>query len=516
MLIIRLLSWGSMERPTYRLSGWMPSAVMTAVLGLAALAAAGHVSLFAQEAGPVADATGRAFPIVPQSLTRATGGAGVPLPPVPVLTLDTAVSLALSIGTPVQSARFAVANAQTEVTRSYSGVLPSIAVSGARTVTSGNPLVGSRATEPWNTQFEVLGYSLQTSLNLLGGVSAYPGIRSAQFYRQTLDLTLERTRQSVALDVSQAFLQTVLDSELVAISARNVAVSQEQVVQLQELVRVGKRPPSDLYQAQAQASANQSMYLDAVNRKQADQIALLQRVHIDPLRTVVIATPPMDTTMLDTHYLDTAAVAEAALHRRPDLQSAQAAIDATRWGVRRALSENLPSLSIGYTLFSTGRVFDYAYQDGVPQITTPQSSLASQVGNQATGILSIGVNYNFYSLFQSHLDAQEARVAYSSARLVEGDVQRSVTGDVARAISEYGVAIQRMEATASGLAAAQSAFDLVSGRYNVGFASIVDLLAAQAALAQAQSFRAQAVVQLSLAKRALAYAMGYQPTDRLP
>jgi len=470
----------------------------------------------AQVTGREQDTTRNAVPRpipVPPAPAQATA---MSTEPPPVLTLDTAVALALVVGTPVQQARFGSANARTEVARSYSGMLPSIAAGGARTVTAGDPLVGARATVPWNTQFEAMGYQLQTSLNLLGAMSAYPGVRSAEYVRQTYDLTLERTRQSVALDVSQAFLQTVLDSELVVIAAQNVAVSQEQVVQLQELVRVGKRPPADLYQAQAQASANQSIYLDVVNRQRADEIGLLQRVHIDPQRAVVIATPALDTTILGSQYLDTTRVAADALQRRPDLQSAQAAIDASRWGLRRAANENMPALSIGFTLFSTGRVFDYAYQAGVSQIGTPQTPLGTQVGNQATRIFSIGIGYNLFDLFRSRLDVQEARVAYGSAQVAEGDVKRAVTGDVARAIGEYGVAVQRMASTASGLAAAQAAFQLVSGRYNVGFASIVDLLTAQAALAQAQSLRAQAVVQLSLAKRAIAYAVGLQPTDRLP
>ena len=441
---------------------------------------------------------------------------GRTVPSVRVLTLDTAVVLALTVATPVQQARFASANARTEIGRSYLGIVPSLTVSGIRSFTQGNPLVGSRATEPWNTQYEVMGYQLQTSLNLLGAMSAYPGIRSAEYARETLDLSLERTRQAVTLDVSQAFLQTVLDSELVVIAAQNLAVSQEQVVQLGELVRVGKRPPADQYQAQAQASANQSALFDAINRERADEIALLERVHIDPQRSVLLETPALDTTPLGPQYLDTTGVADAALRRRPDLQSAQAAIDATRWGIRRAANENMPELVLGLGTYSTGRVFDYAYQAAVPQITTPQSSLSTQVGSQGTWYFSVGVSYSLFDVLRSHLDVQEAQVAFGSAEVAEGDVRREVTGDVARAISEYGVSVQRMASTASGLAAADAAFQLVSGRYDVGFASIVDLLSAQAALAQARSLRAQAVVQLSLSKRAVAYAMGLAPTDHLP
>ncbi len=499
-----------------RYARWRARGRVLATLGATIATIAAPCISSAQQPGLTRDTTRAGLPVaIPLPVTPRPATA-MSTPPPTVLTLDTAVALALAIGTPVQQARLASANARTEATRSYSGILPSIVGTGARTLTNGNPLVGSRATAPWNTQFEVMGYSLQTSLNLLGAVSAYPGIRSADYTRQTYDLSLERTRQSVALDVSQAFLQTVLDSQLVVIAAQNYALSQEQVVQLQGLVRVGKRPPADMYQAQAQASANQSLYLDAINRQRVDEIGLLQRVHIDPQQTVAIATPALDTSLLSAQYLDTTRVATAALDRRPDLQSAQTGVDAARWGIRRASSENMPSLSVGFTLFSTGRVFDYAYQDGVPQVTTPQSPLGTQIGSQATRIFSIGLGYNLFDLWRSNLDRQEAQAAYGLAQVAEGDVKRAVTGDVARAIGEYSVSVQRMASTASGLTAAQAAFDLVRGRYNVGFASIVDLLTAQAALAQAQSLRAQAIVQMSLAKRAVAYAMGFQPTDRLP
>lgn len=460
-----------------------------------------------------ATAQAQALPGPPQSTMQSSSSAQAG--PQLTLTLDSAVALALRVATPVQQGQFSSAIAGTELTRGYGALLPSVSVGGARTVLTGNTLVGSRALVPWDTRFETMGYQLSTSLNLLGGLTAYPAIKSAEYTRNAYDLSLERTRQSVALDVSEAYLQTVLDSQLVAIARQNSAVSQQRVDQLQELVKVGKRAPADLYRSQAQASADESAVYDAVNRQRADQIALLQRLHIDPQRPVSLPAPALDTTNVDQRYLDTLALVSEALQRRSDFQATQSEVDATRWGIRRASNEALPTLSVGFTLFSTGRVFDRALQDGVNQITTTQSPLADQVGEQGTTILSVGLGYNFFDLFRSRLDAQEARVAYSSAELTASDVQRQVAGDVARGISEYGVAVQRLASTASGLASAQAAYDLVSGRFEVGFSSIVDLLTAQVALFQARSLRAQAVIQLSLAKRALAYAVGLTPTDSL-
>jgi outer membrane protein len=432
------------------------------------------------------------------------------------LTLDSAIALALRVATPVQQGRFAAANAGTEVTRSYAGLLPSVGGTAGRAVTTGNPLVGSRAMAPWDTRFETMGYQLSTSLNLLGGLMAYPGIRAAQYTKQAYGLTLARTEQSVALDVSQAYLQAVLDSQLVTLATQNVDVSRQRVGQLSELVRLGKRPPADLYRAQAQQSADESAVFDADNRLRSDQIALLQRIHIDPQETVVLVPPQLDTTLLGPAYRDTAALVSEALRQRLDLRSAQTEIDATRWGIRRASNEDLPSLAIGFGLFSTGRVFDRATQSGVNQVTLSQPSLADQVGEQATTVFSVGVGYNLFDLFRSRLDRQEAQVAYGSAQLAAGDVRREVAGDVSQAVGEYGVAVNRLGSTAVGLSAAQAAFDLVSGRFEVGFSSIVELLTAQAALFQAQNLRAQAIVQLGLAKRAVAYSIGLQPTDQLP
>jgi outer membrane protein len=91
-----------------------------------------------------------------------------------------------------------------------------------------------------------------------------------------------------------------------------------------------------------------------------------------------------------------------------------------------------------------------------------------------------------------------------------------VSGDVAQSLGDYATAVQQLTASAAGLAAAQQAYDLVNGRFAVGFASIVDVTTAQAQLVQAQSQRAQAIVSLSLRKRAVAYALGFDPGQPLP
>lgn len=432
------------------------------------------------------------------------------------LTLDSAVALAVRGATPVQYARFSAQVAGAEVARSYAQLLPNAAVIGYRTYDRGNQLVGSTAIVPWESRIETMGYQLSTSLNVLGAFSAYPGVRAARETRVAAGYSLARTTQAAALDAEQGYLQVILGRRLVDIARTNDSVSREDVNRVAELVRIGKRPPADLYRAQAQQGADEAAVYDAINRQRADQISLLQLLHVDPRERVTLDDPPLDTAALGPQYTDTAVLAGAALARRADLESADAQVDAKRWGVRRAGAEALPRLSLGFSILADGRVFDQTLLNGSDQITGMQTALAPQVGNQTTTLVSIGLGYDLFNVFRTRVDAQEARVAYAAAQLGAEDVRLQVTGDIARAIGEYDVARQRLFSARTGLAAAQASYDLTAGRFNVGFATILDLITAQAAFAKAREIDAEAVIQISLSKRALAFALGLDPTDRLP
>jgi outer membrane protein TolC len=53
-------------------------------------------------------------------------------------------------------------------------------------------------------------------------------------------------------------------------------------------------------------------------------------------------------------------------------------------------------------------------------------------------------------------------------------------------------------------------------RFQVDFATIVDVTTAQSALVQAQSLRVQAIFNVALRKRAVGYALRLNPTTPLP
>jgi outer membrane protein len=432
------------------------------------------------------------------------------------LTLDSAVTIAVHNATPVLVATNATRLTGALVLERYGQFLPDLNGNAGFSQYVGTPLLSGAAIIPTSSRFRDLNYSVSTTLNLFNGFADIAGLKSAIATRSAADLSLERVKQTIALDVAQAFFSVILDDQLVTIAQQNLAASNTRVEQLTELVRVGKRPPADLYRQQAQAAADQSTLADAQNRVHVDQITFLERLRLDPRQPATLVPPTADTTPLGAQYVETNALVQDATTRRVDLTAANARVTATHEDITRARSGYLPELDLGAAVFSAGRFFDYANDAGKSILTTPETPLWDQVGRQTTGVLSLGLNWHFFDRFQTQLAIQQARFSYDSAQYAYQDLRYQVGGDVAQALGDYQTSLEQLAATAAGLTAAQQAYDLENGRFAVGFASIVDITTAQAALVTAQSLRAQALINLSLRKRAVAYALGYDPAQPLP
>jgi outer membrane protein len=431
------------------------------------------------------------------------------------LTLDSAVSLAIRGATPVLRAQDVTRLSGAVVLQRYGQFLPDLNGNAGFSQYVGDPLLGQRQIVPTNTRFRDLDYQVSTTLNLFNGFSDIAGLKAALANRTAADLTLERVKQTIALDVTQSYLAVILDQEIVSIATQNLATSSQRVEQLQGLVNAGKRPPADLYRQQAQAAADLSTLVDARNHVRTDEIGLLERLRLDPHQPLALAAPPTDTSALGAQYTESDGLIREATDRRSDLQAAHSRVEATAKGIDQARSGYLPQVDLGAEVFSAGRFFDYGNTAGVSVITQPQTPLWDQIGRQTTGVLSLGLNWYAFDRFKTRLSVETARVSYDSARYADEDLRLQVSGDVAQALADYQAAAQQLAASAAGLTAAQQAFDLVNGRFQVGFASIVDVTTAQAALVQAQSLRAQAIVNVVLRKRGVAYALGFSPAQPL-
>lgn len=425
-----------------------------------------------------------------------------------VLTLDSCLAIAEHNATAVQTAQASVRLSGMEVLRRHGEFLPNAVLNAGYQRQDGTTFLSQSTVVPTSTRFTTLGYSVSTTLNVFNGLSDRAALKAALEARDAASFSLLRARQQVAYDVTQAYLQAILDRQLVRIAEQILTLSETREAQLVELVNVGRRAPPDLYRQQAQTAADRVAVVDAKNRQRADEILLLRRLRLRPDSGYQFVEPPADTTRLMGTSDDVPTLIAEARGQRADLRAAEARALAADLDVRRARGGYLPKVNVGLAYFGDARVFDKQIQNGASVLPPNQNELWGQLGNQSSYALAVGVTWNIFDRFATKIDVERARLGQTLSRLAYEDLQLQVDGEVRQAEAEYQAGFDRLAAAHAGIVAADTAFAAVAARYETGLASFVDVITTQTQLAAARAQEAQALVAFTLSKRVLALALG--------
>ena len=431
------------------------------------------------------------------------------------LTLAQSIDVALKQATPIQIAREDERVAAARVLSAYGRFLPAAAAGVSAYTEQGTALLSQSSLLPYDATFHGAVVGLSTGFTIFDGLRDRAGLRAAISRRDGATMTLARAREEIANDVSEAYYRVVLDDRLTKVARANLELSQRRLAQLVGQVGAGMKAPPDLYRQQALTREDEAAVIAAETKGSADRIALLRRLRLEPARPVAVSSEVPDTATVPTDSLDVTQLSRVALSQRPDLAAAGDERRAAEAGITEAHGALLPRVAFEFDLVDAGRIFSRQQQNGIDLLgaknAPPQSSLGSQLGHQFSGIVSLGVSVPLFDRWQARAEVERAEAVAERSRLAEEDLHDRIVGEVAQAVDEIRSAARTLDAASAQAAAAQKAYDAVSGRYDVGMATFIDVATAQTDLARARSSVEAAVVNQALARQHLATALGNTP-----
>ncbi|MCR4304846.1 MAG: TolC family protein [Gallionella sp.] len=196
---------------------------------------------------------------------------------------------------------------------------------------------------------------------------------------------------------------------------------------------------------------------------------------------------------LDIFERDITELIEEARQRRPDLQAAAAQVRAAEASADAARAADRPTISL--------------------IASADQNNIAGASSRGST----IGINLNV-PIFSGFAPAYRVRVAeaQTDARNARFEQLRlQVALDVWTAYQRLTTATQSLRTTADLLNSAGQSGDVALGRYKAGVGSMLDVLNAQSALANARQQRIRSNFDWNVSRAALAQAMGSLDTSLL-
>lgn len=423
-------------------------------------------------------------------------------------TLDECIAIALKNSTAIIKGQNAVELSGAQVLAAHGQFLPDAVFNGAFTYTGGTNLLTVTLPTLVNSQRTNINYQITSNINIYNGYANRASLKAALLSKEMAELSLERAQQQVKLDITQAYLQVILDKQIVDFAQLNYQTSKQREDQLIELVRVGRRAQSDLYQQQAQTSLDQQFLTNTINKLNNDKVLLLQRLRINPAENYEFADASIDENPLGPEYASEQALIEKAISQRADLKSSQRSQDAALWYVKRYKSGYLPRVNMNAGAYGVAANFSKLYVNGNDQLPPDQRTMGTQLSDQIYGVVSLNVGWTLFDKYATKSNVAAARIYAANARVDYENVNIQIVTEVKQALLNYNTALQQTETSQKGLQAATQAFETLTGRYNVGSANFIELSNAQNNLLLAKQNRAQASINLFLQKRSIDFYLG--------
>lgn len=393
--------------------------------------------------------------------------------------------------------------------------------------------LSSQTVESFNT-----GVSAQITLYDGGRTRAL--VNQARLDRASAEASGERTRQTVAADVAERFLQLLLDRQLVEIQTEQLDAARQQLDRAERLVAAGARPESDLPAQRATVAERVAALAQATASVARDRVRLLDRIGLGPLAEVQFIGPDLADLeaagLLGGEAPEVEALVEAALAGRLDLRAQSIAVDAAVAGEDLARTVSKPNLSAfgqvgtGYSSLQRRLVdpdapllqIPVTLPDGTPILfgtdpfvieqpsstETERTPLFAQLTDNRSGSLGFTLSVPIFDRYAARRQRQEAQLAVDNARVELEALERAVATEVGLAAVEIAGAEAQLAAAEARVDAAQAAVDAEEARYALGATTPYDLAAARSRLAEALASRAQSAYTLVFRRALLRLATG--------
>jgi len=421
------------------------------------------------------------------------------------LTVDQAVQKALERNIGIVGAEAGLDEARSAQYSALAGVLPNASLSEGRSGTwekkgTRRSVFGTQifvdplndfeqySTGPTvNASWQVLNLSSLTSVS-----ASRAGVRAAEQRRQA-------ARNDVSYATRQKFYNVVKAIKTSEVNSNALGLARDEERRVRALFEVGSVSKSDLLQAQVRTAQSELDSLVSHNQVIVQRIVLADQMGIPESEMGVVDTSLTTTTQA----YDEAQILEEASQNRPDIAASQAEFNAAKAGLRAANFLRLPYVSLaGSATLDPNSNSVTKYLD--PAGGSATGSAESDLRYNAT----VALNWNVFDGF-----ATDARIASARARVLRArssleQLQRNLAGEVQQTLLTYREANEGLLVAERALESAEESHKLIEQKYNVGSATILELINAQVQLQRAANDEVSARAAIKVAEAAIARVRG--------
>lgn len=341
-------------------------------------------------------------------------------------------------------------------------------------------------------------YSLSGQMPVFAGLTRINTFRAARVMRSQGVEELQLARDEIALKTMEAYFDVVYYTESVRLAREQLETSTAELAKSRKLFELGLKSAADVAEVESQCASDDYLVTQQENNLALAEIALSEAMNYPADRLLRIVTDPPVETPAGVAPFDE--VLDYALENNPKAVAARHDVRHSRLQFSIAKGNLYPSLYVGGG-YSTN--FFMSLDD-----RSLYASFPDQFRDNRGYYVSAQLSIPIFGGLSRRTSVNRARNSWRIAEQNRIETLRTLQSEVAQAYQQMlGYGKEFVQASKKS-DAAQLAYEAVSGKYERGMVSALDLQTAADRLLEARSERLRARLQYIVKVRLVAYYNG--------
>jgi len=373
--------------------------------------------------------------------------------------LQTCVDYAKRNNVMLNTLKYSQQTAQQQYYLSKSAVLPNLNATVSQTIGHGN--VQNITTGRYQSQITSSGdYSLNSTWTLYQGGYLKSDIRQKNLSVESANLSAIAQENDLTLQITQYYLNILLDKESIVYQENVVTTSQAQLQQAERRLAAGSIAQKDVAQFRSQLANDKYNLITSQNAKRQDMLTLKQVLELSPTVTFDIVEP--DTILSKGAVPGLEEVRSFALQNRPEVKNSQVQVDIATLDLAKAKAGYKP------TLVASGSVGS-SYLDGTPGYFT-------QLNNAFNQQLGLSLSIPIFTKRQNKTNVEVAKINIDQAKLNLTDTKNTLALNVEKYYLNAVNAENQFSAAEEAFKYNQETYRIANQQLKLGVSNMVDFL----------------------------------------
>jgi outer membrane protein len=302
----------------------------------------------------------------------------------------------------------------------------------------------------------------------------------------------------VALNVALAYLQILLNKDLVAANQNQLSITLQQIEKTKRLVDAGSVARGNLLQIEAQAGQEELQLINVQNQLETSYLNITQLLEIKTPAGFEIVSPeiPVDTNSVIAGNVDE--IYQIASGSRPEIKSSEMKLAASEYDLKIAKGGRSPQLSLNYS-FNTR--YTYIYNFG-------NLTFKDQFNNNRTSGVGLSLNIPILNGWQVNRNIANSKLSVENYKYSLEGTKKTLYKDIQKAYTDAVASLKKYNASLKAVASSEESFRYTEQKFNVGMVTSVDYNASKTQLLNAQADRSQAKYEYIFKTKVLDFYKG--------